>query len=235
MCPAQNGIGVQQPGGCAERILVRDAKYLIDATGLDPLVAGSYACSGLTAYSSLRKLGPIHDQWVAVIGVGGVGLMALAIAQGLGFEKVVAIDIDDGKLETARDYGAARTYNALRDDVVEAVIADVGRVAGVVDYVGSSETALQGARLLRGGGVSVTVGLFGGELRFPLPALAAQQLHFRGSFVGTLGELEELVDLVRQGRVRPIPARPLPFAQVNEGMRELRQGHVRGRIVLLHD
>ncbi|HLE99594.1 MAG TPA: alcohol dehydrogenase catalytic domain-containing protein, partial [Gaiellaceae bacterium] len=98
MCPAQNGIGVQQPGGYAEKIIVRDAKYLIDAAGIDPVLAGSYACSGLTAYSALEKLGPIQDEWIAIIGLGGVGLMALAIAKGTGFGKVVAIDIDDAKL-----------------------------------------------------------------------------------------------------------------------------------------
>lgn len=236
MCPAQNGIGVQQPGGHAEKIIVRDTRYLIDATGIDPVLAGSYACSGLTAYSALTKLGPLHDEWIAIIGLGGVGLMALAVAKGIGFEKVVAIDIDDAKLKIAGDdYGAGRTFNARNGDIVEAVTADVGKLAGVVDFVGSGETALQAAGLLRGGGVSVTVGLFGGELRFPLPALAVQQLQFRGSFTGTLAELAELMEFVRQGKIKPIPARPVPFADVNESIKELREGRVTGRIVLTHD
>ena len=80
----------------------------------------------------------------------------------------------------------------------------------------------------------MTVGLFGGELRFPLPALAVQQLQFRGSFVGTLAELEELLGFVRQGRIKPIPARAVPFVDVNDSMRELREGHVSGRLVLTH-
>jgi D-arabinose 1-dehydrogenase-like Zn-dependent alcohol dehydrogenase len=234
MCPAQNGIGVQQPGGHAEKIVVREPKFLLDAAGIDPVLAGSYACSGLTAFSALGKLGPIQKEWVGIIGLGGVGLMALAIAKGTGFEKVVAIDIDDEKLETASDYGADRTFNAKSGDVVEAVTSDIGRLAGAVDFVGSGETVLQAAGLLKGGGVSVTVGLFGGELRFPLPALAVQQLQFRGSFVGTLGELEELLGFVRQGRIKPIPARRVPFSDVNDSMRELREGRVSGRVVLTH-
>jgi alcohol dehydrogenase/propanol-preferring alcohol dehydrogenase len=161
--------------------------------------------------------------------------MALAIAKGTGFEKVVAIDIDDGKLATAStDYGADRTFNATGADVVEAVTSDVGRLAGVVDFVGSSETVLQAAGLLKGGGVSVTVGLFGGELRFPLPALAVQQLQLRGSFTGTLAEFDELMELVRKGRIKPIPARSVPIADVNDSMRALREGHVSGRVVLTH-
>ncbi len=235
MCPVQLGIGVQKPGGFAEKIIVRDGKFLVDAEEIDPVLAGSYACSGLTAYSALKKLGPIQEEWIAIIGLGGVGLMGLAIAKGIGFEKVVAIDIDDGKLKTADEYGADRTLNAKSGDVVEAISSDVGRLAGVVDFVGSSETVLQAAGPLRGGGVSVTVGLFGGELRFPLPALAVQQLQFRGSFVGTLAELEELLGFVRKGQIKPIPTRPVPFSHVNDSMRELREGHVSGRVVLKHD
>lgn len=234
MCPAPEQIGVHRPGGYAEKIVVRDARFVVDAAGIDPTLAGSFACSGLTAYSALRKLGPMQNRWIGIIGLGGVGLMALAIAKGIGFEHVVAIDVDDEKLATAAGYGADRTFNAKGGDVAEAVTADVGRLAGVVDFVGSSETVLQAAGLLEGGGVSVSVGLFGGELRFPLPALAVRQLQFRGSFTGTLAELEELLGFVRQGRVEPIPTRRVPIAEVNEAMRELRAGRVSGRVVLTH-
>ena len=235
MCPVQLGIGVQKPGGFAEKVVVREPKFVLDAEGIDPVLAGSYACSGLTAYSALEKLGPLQDEWIAIIGLGGVGLMGLAIAKGIGFEKVVAIDISDEKLATAGEHGADRTFDARSADVVEAVTGEVGKLAGVVDFVGSSETALQAAGMLGGGGVSVTVGLFGGELRFPLPALAVQQLQFRGSFVGTLAELEELLAFVREGRIEPIPAQVVPIGEVNDRIRELRAGRVTGRVVLTHD
>ena len=220
MCSDQQGIGVQRPGGYAEKIVVREAKYLVDAEGIDTFLAGSYACSGLTAYSALKKLGPLHDEWIAIIGLGGVGLMGLAIAKGTGFEKVAVIDIDDAKLEIAADeYGADTTFNAKSSNVVEAVTSDIGHLAGVVDFVGSGDTFGQAAGLLRGLGVSVTVGLFGGELRFPLPALAVQQLQFRGSFVGTLAEFEELMAFVRTGAIKPIPTTPVPFTEVNARMK----------------
>jgi D-arabinose 1-dehydrogenase-like Zn-dependent alcohol dehydrogenase len=235
MCPDRSEIGVQRPGGHAEKIIVGNARYLVDAEGIDPVLAGSYACSGLTSYSSLSKLGTLHDQWIGIIGLGGVGLMALAVAKGMGFEQVVAIDIDDAKLATARDeYGADRVFNAKSGDVVEAVTADVGHLAGVVDYVGSEDTFGQAAGLLRPGGVSVTVGLFGGELRFPLPPFIVKQLTFRGSFVGALGELQELMALVRAGNVKPIPAKAVPFSLVNDSIKELREGRVTGRVVLTH-
>ena len=235
ICPEPQRIGVQQSGGYAEKVIVPEARLLIDAEGIDPVLAGLYVCSGLTAYSALKKLGPIQGEWIALVGLGGVGLMALAIAKGIGFEKVVAIDIDDAKLKLARDdYGADLTFNAGSDEVAEAIRSDLGGLAGVVDFVGSTGSVSQGATLLKGAGVYVTVGLFGGELRFPLPPLAVQQLQFRGSFTGTLAELEELLGFVRDGRIKPIPARPVPIADVNDSMRELREGHVSGRMVLTH-
>jgi len=235
MCPEPQQIGIHRPGGYAEKVVVPEARFLVDAEGIDPVLSGSYACSGLTAYSALKKLGSIEDEWIAIVGLGGVGLMALAIAKGTGFEKVVAIDIDDAKLATASDdYRADRTFNAGSGDVVQAITSELGGLAGVVDFVGSTESVSQGAGLLKGGGVYVTVGLFGGELHFPLPALAVQQLQFRGSFTGTLAEFEELMRFVRQGLVKPIPARSVPIADVNDRMRELREGHVSGRLVLTH-
>ena len=235
ICPEPRRIGVHRPGGYAEKVLVPEARFLIDAEGIDPVLAGPYACSGLTAYSALRKLGPIQDEWIAIVGLGGVGLMALAIAKGTGFGKVVAIDIDDAKLRTARDdYGADLTFNAGSGNVGEVITSELGGLAGVVDFVGSTASVSQSAAFMKGNGVYVSVGLFGGELRFPLPPLAVQQLQFRGSFTGTLAEFEELLGLVRQGRIKPIPARPVPIADVNRSMRELREGHISGRVVLTH-
>ncbi len=61
-------------GGYAERILVPDAKYLVDITGLDPSWAATMACSGLTAYSAANKVLPLPaDEPIVVIGAGGVG------------------------------------------------------------------------------------------------------------------------------------------------------------------
>jgi D-arabinose 1-dehydrogenase-like Zn-dependent alcohol dehydrogenase len=161
--------------------------------------------------------------------------MGLAVAKGVGFEHVLAVDIDDDKLALARDeYGADLTLNAAADALADRVRSELGGVAGVVDFVGSSASSAQAIELLQGGGVYVSVGLFGGELRIPLPALAVQQLVLRGSFTGTLAELEELIAYVRAGRVKPIPAQPVPFADVNDCFRRLRDGHVSGRLVLTH-
>lgn len=236
MCPEPRQIGVYSPGGHAEKIIVRESRFLVDVEGIDPVMASLFPCSGLTSYSALKKLGPLQDRWIGIFGLGGVGMMALAIAKGIGFEKVVVTDIDDAKLKTAvDDYGADKAFDATADGVVEQIKAETGGgVAGGVDFVGSNESVALATAVLAPNGVHVSVGLFGGALHFPLVPMAVMQLVFRGSFVGTLSELQELVGFVREGKIKPIPTTTVPFTQVNESIERLRSGKVLGRVVLQH-
>ena len=100
------GVGTQ--GGFATHLLVPHARYLVDAEGLDPATAAVLACSGVTAYSAVQKFGTLAaDDWVAVLGCGGVGLMALSVLAAMGHQRVIACDIDDAKLQ-ARPQWAPR-------------------------------------------------------------------------------------------------------------------------------
>jgi D-arabinose 1-dehydrogenase-like Zn-dependent alcohol dehydrogenase len=235
-CPTPRYNGIQVAGGFADMVLVRDAKFCVDAAGIDPLVAGLYACSGVTAFNALKKLGPGKEDWIAVVGVGGVGLMTIAVAKALGFEKVAAIDIDEAKLPAATEYGADAVFSSKLPEVAKKIKAETsGGVTGLVDLVGSSATAALGVELLRPNAVQVTVGMAGGELRVPLMLLTVMQLQFRGSFVGTLQDLKEVVDLARQGKLKPMPGHPVPIQDVNRSMDLLRAGKVSGRILLTHN
>ena len=236
MCGSKRQLGIHAPGGHAEKVVVRDAKFLIDAQSIDPAVAGLYACSGLTSYSALKKLGNLRDQWVAILGLGGVGMMALAIAKAIGFEKVIVADVDQAKLKTAVDtYGAELAFDARDDGTPQQLrSATGGGVTGVLDTVGSDATGKLGIGALKGGGTYVNSGLFGGSLQLPLVTLAVTQLTLRGSLIGTRSELNEILDLARQGKIKPIPAEVVPIAEVNTMIDRLRSGNVVGRIVLEH-
>ena len=82
---------MQRPGGPGEKVVLPDAKFLVDAEGLDPPYAGILACCGLTAYAALGKI-IRREGAIGIIGMGGLGLMALAIAKGTGFGRVAAVD-----------------------------------------------------------------------------------------------------------------------------------------------
>src|SRR6266404_3854162 len=192
-CPTPENLGMQRPGGHGEKVVVRDAKFLVDAEGLDPHYAGIFACCGLTAYAALSKIirreGPI-----GIIGMGGLGLMALAIAKGTGFDQVAALDIDQAKLALAtQSYGADFSFNSRAKDVGEQIQGSTGGLVAVVDFVGSEQTSSLALSVLRTGGTYVNVGLFGGLLQAPLIPLSQRQLVVRGSYVGTPQDLRELI------------------------------------------
>jgi propanol-preferring alcohol dehydrogenase len=235
-CQKPQAIGMQQPGGHADHLLVPDAKFLFDAAGVDPLLAGSYACSGLTAYSAIKKLRDICDDWIGIIGVGGVGMMALSIAKAIGHRKVAAIDVNDERLKLAVDtYGADLAINSSRPDAADRLRKTTGGLFGVADFVGSAETAAFAIDHLKQAGKLVIIGLFGGELKVPLPAIATRELNICGSFVGSLSEMAELMTYVRAGNIKPIPTEKIAIDNINQAFAQLRSGKVNGRLVLMHE
>jgi propanol-preferring alcohol dehydrogenase len=232
-CPAPQNLGLHRPGGHGEKVIVREPKFLIDAQGMDPNTAGIFACSGLTAYSALAKV-PRKQGWTAIIGVGGVGLMALSIAKGIGFRNVVAIDVDDAKLDLAKEHGADLTINSRADGAARTLTESTGGLDGILDFVGADSTVQLALGALRHAGTYVAVGLFGGTLKFPTAVLATRQLTLRGSYVGTLDELRALVEQVRNGHIKPIPVRSAQIANLNEDLSALRSGKIQGRVAHYH-
>ncbi|NIJ64207.1 D-arabinose 1-dehydrogenase-like Zn-dependent alcohol dehydrogenase [Sphingomonas leidyi] len=233
-CPNPRSIGLQVSGGHAEKVVVREPKYLVPADGLDEDYAGIFACCGLTAYAALAKL-PRRDGWIGIIGAGGVGTMALSIEKGLENTKVAVFDINPAKLiAAANDFGADRTVNSKEEGAADAIKQETGGFIGVLDFVGSQQTADLGISLLRNGGTYVGVGLFGGEVRLPLAVLASRQLNLQGSYCGSPAELRALVEHAKAGRIKPIPTRVAPIDTINQGLAELRGGKIEGRLVHRH-
>jgi D-arabinose 1-dehydrogenase-like Zn-dependent alcohol dehydrogenase len=162
-CMAPRMIGIQRRGGYADHLLVPHPRYLIDAGGIDPVWAATLACSGLSTYAAVSKLQPIPgDEWVAVMGAGGLGLSAIGMLRALGHEKIIVVDIDDAKLTAAIAAGAAATLNGRPGDAAQLLKGIArGRLYGAVDFVGSTDSARLALGALRKGGKLLLVGLFG--------------------------------------------------------------------------
>jgi D-arabinose 1-dehydrogenase-like Zn-dependent alcohol dehydrogenase len=235
-CPRGRNIGVARPGGYADHILVPHPRYLIDIDGLDPSWAATMACSGLTAYSAARKVLPLPaNAPVVVIGVGGVGLTAVATLSALGHRAICAVDRSEANLEAARELGASLTVTADAEDLAGKVTAATGGpVDAVIDFVNNDQTASASFDMLAKGGRMVQVGLFGGEVTIPTALLAVKMLTIEGSFVGTLPELHEVVELAKPGGVPRIPISDasLDLEGVTNSLDRLTAGGVTGRIVL---
>ena len=227
-------LGLQQPGGFADRVCVPHDRYVVPMGQLDPARAATFACAGITAMSAMRKVDILNaEDHVAIIGCGGVGMTALALYSSMSTARIVAIDPDPAKREAALALGAALAFDPQAPEAARAIAKACGHnVAAVVDFVGSESTSALAVGLVRRAGQVVIVGLFGGEFKLPLPMFALRSLRITGSYVGSLPDLRELVALAQR---TPLPGAPLalrPMDQVNQALGDLAQGRVAGRLVM---
>jgi D-arabinose 1-dehydrogenase-like Zn-dependent alcohol dehydrogenase len=222
-------LGVNRPGAYSTHVLVPDPKYLLDTAGIDDAFAATLACSAVTAYSAASKLPALNKgDAVAVLGCGGLGLIAISILKARGIRNIIGCDIDDTKLAAAQRLGAKKTVNTRGAEALQ----QVQGVAGAIDFVGSPATAALGIAALRKGGRYVLCGLYGGELTHPLPPIAQRAIGIVGSYVGSLQELKEVVALAKKRKLRTAPVETRPAETANSALEDLKAGRVVGRIVL---
>ena len=222
-------LGVNRPGAYASHMLVPDPKYLIDIGGIDDSFAATLACSALTAYSAAAKLPKMAPKdGVAVLGCGGLGLVAISVLREKGVKNIVACDVDDAKLAVAAKLGAKRSVNTRAPDAAQ----QLQGIAGALDFVGAPATAMLGLGALRKGGRYVICGLYGGELVHPLPPIAQRAIGIIGSYVGNLQELKEVVALAKRKKLKPMPVETRPAAEAAAALDDLKAGRVLGRVVL---
>jgi D-arabinose 1-dehydrogenase-like Zn-dependent alcohol dehydrogenase len=231
----QLGCSSACPGGYATHVLVPHPRYLIEYGATDPALAAACMCSGLTAFSALRKIGPLDGaERVLLIGCGGVGMMGIRFAKAVLGQAPMVADIDAARLEAARACGAGVTYDATDPGTPERIRKDTGTgPAAVVDFVGSEPSFALANRVVRRGGRIIVVGLFGGALQLPLPLIPLRGLSIVGSNTGTLGEAIEMMALVRAGRIEPIPLTRRPLTEAESALSSLQHGKVTGRVVLV--
>jgi len=234
MCLTPKSLGVYAHGGYATHVLAPHPRHLIDPGSLNPAVAATYACSGITVYSALKKIMPQPpDEPIVLIGAGGLGLNAIAVLKALKHRNIVVADISAEKRAAAEKAGATKTVDASGDAVHKRIIEACGaQPIAIVDLVNGSATARFAFDALRKGGKLVQVGLFGGELSIPLPLMAIRALTVQGSYVGNPKELRELVALAQKGDLQPLPVTTVPQNQANDALMRLRDGRVTGRLVL---
>jgi propanol-preferring alcohol dehydrogenase len=235
LCSPNRHLGISADGGFASHVLVPHPRYLIDYAPLSPAFAGALMCSGLTAYSALKRLqmhaarGP-----VLLVGLGGVGMMGLSIARAMFSQPPIVADIDAGKREAALNAGAAAAFDPADREARRAIVKSTGGgVFAACDFVGSEKSlAFATGALAKGGKVAVT-GLLGGN--FPLPAtmFVLKAMTVEGTLTGTLEEAHELMALARAGKLSALPIEERPLSAAQAALDDLRAGRVTGRVVLV--
>jgi len=234
---ASHSMGVIEPGGYGTHVIAPHPRHLIDFGTIDPAVAATYACSGITVYSAIRKVLPMApDEPIVLVGAGGLGLAAIHILKALGHRAIVSVDLSAEKRQAALDAGATSAVDGTGPNVTKHILAACGGpTLAVIDLVNGTSTAAFAIPALRKGGRLVQVGLFGGEMVVPLPMMPIRALTIQGSYVGNPKELRELVALGQNGRVVALPVTEMPRAQTNQALQRLKSGHVTGRLVLVAD
>ena len=234
LCSAPQALGCNRDGGFASHLLVPHPRVLLAYDPLPEEQACTLACSGLTAYSALKKIGtPAAGDAVLIIGAGGVGLSGIRLArQMLGLAPIVA-EVDKSKWDIAREAGGAEVFDATADGAARTLFKSTGGgVAVAVDFVGAASTFSFGLGALRKGGRLVCVGLFGGSAPVMPTLVSMKAISIVGSYVGSLPELRELLDFARAGRLPAMPVATRPLDEASGALDDLRAGRVKGRAIL---
>jgi alcohol dehydrogenase, propanol-preferring len=239
LCLKQRTRGVFVDGGFAQYVTVPHAKYLVPHEGVDPAVACTYGCSGLTVLSAIEKLGPLKPRDpVLLIGAGGLGLQAIATLRALGHEAIVVADITKEKRDAALGAGASGVVDS--SGAVELAVKSAIEVAGepyygVIDFVNTIPTAELAYASLNKGGKMVVIGLLGGELKIGLSSLIFSSKTIMGNIVGNPRHMRDVMKLAVNGKLKPLPVTEVPWEEANEAMDRLGRGEVTGRLVLVHE
>ena len=201
-CVRHQFTGLSVDGGFADFVLVSERSLVPLPAGVEPVDVAPHADAGLTAYHAVRRVAhlAVPGSTAVVIGVGGVGHIAVQLVRELGSSTVIAVDTDERRRRLATELGAAEVIDG--SGAVDAV-RDLtgGRGADLVfDFVGTDETHAGSAAMLARGGTYSVIG-YGGTISIPSPALVVDEHAVVGNLVGTWIDLWELLQLHAVGRL----------------------------------
>jgi alcohol dehydrogenase, propanol-preferring len=229
------GGGLGRDGGLADYVLVPDVRHLVPVDGTDATAMAPLTDAGLTALHAVRPhLPQLEVEGVAVlIGIGGLGHLALQIVRATTGARTIAVDTDPGARDLAVRLGADAVTGDLREvpQLIQNLTGEEGADV-VFDFVGAQSTLDAGAECLARGGTLAVVGSAGGELTVAKGRRLPPGWTVTAPFWGRRQDLESVVALARRGAVAA-EVEVFPLEQALEAYARLRGGRVRGRAVVV--
>jgi propanol-preferring alcohol dehydrogenase len=228
------GPGAGHDGGMADYILVDDPRHLVPLGPLDPIAMAPLMCAGITTYhaikDSLARMTP--GSAVVLIGIGGLGHIAIQILKAITAVQIIAVDNHEDKLQHARELGAHHGVTPGPDtaEKIKQITGGIG-AAVVLDMVGTDGTLALGAKVLARRGELKIIGVAGGTLPVRFHEMARDS-SVTVPYAGTLPELYEVLELAKSGFIIPEVER-VSFENVLEAYDRLEHGKLRGRAVLV--
>lgn len=230
LCAKGEGTIVQRHGGFAERLRAQASFAVKIPEGVDPRSAGPLFCGGITVFNPIVQFGVKPTHRVGVVGIGGLGHMALRFLNKWGCE-VTAFTTSDAKAAEAKELGAHRVVNT-RDR------AQLDKVAGSFDFIMSTvNVALDWEAYINALSPRGRLHVVGAVLE-PIPVqafgLIMAQRSISGSPVGAPATIADMLDFCARHAIEPV-TETFPFSRVNDALDHLRSGKARYRIVLTND
>ncbi|HEL1653476.1 TPA: alcohol dehydrogenase AdhP [Streptococcus suis] len=233
LCRTVKNAGYSVDGGMAEQCIVT-ADYAVKVPeGLDPAQASSITCAGVTCYKAIKEAHLEPGQWIAIYGAGGLGNLAVQYAKKVFNAHVIAIDINNDKLELAKEVGADVTINGLEVEDVPGYIKEItgGGVHSTVVTAVSKVAFNQAIDSVRAGGYVVAVGLPSEYMDLSIVKTVLDGIKVVGSLVGTRKDLEEAFHFGAMGLVVPV-VQKRPVEDAEAVFNEMVAGTIQGRMVL---
>jgi NAD+-dependent secondary alcohol dehydrogenase Adh1 len=233
-CERHQFTGLTRDGGFADFVLVDERSLIPLPDGVEPAEVAPHSDAGITAYHAVKKLLPrlVPGSTAAVIGVGGVGHIALQLVRVLGGCEVIAVDTDERRRQLARELGADEVLGEQADVAGAVREATNGTGADVVlDFVGTDETHASSMQMLARRGVCSVIG-YGGTISVPSGAFVGAEHELVANLVGSWIDLWELMQLHGRGAIT-LRTETHPLDEVNEVLGRLREGEITGRAVLV--
>lgn len=200
--------------------------------GLNPAQASSITCAGVTTYKAIKEAKVEPGQWVAIYGAGGLGNLAIQYAKKVFNARVVAVDINQDKLELAKESGADLVVNGKEvEDVAGYIQEKTGGTHSAVVTAVSKVAFNQAVDRVRAGGTVVAVGLPSEYMELSIVKTVLDGIRVVGSLVGMRKDLEEAFDFGAQGLVVPV-VETVPVDTAVKVFDQMEKGKIQGRKVL---
>lgn len=230
LCPEQQNGGYSVDGSFGEYMLVDERFAARIPEGADPVEVAPILCAGVTVYKGLKMTEARPGEWVVISGIGGLGHIAVQYARAMGL-RVAAVDIDDAKLDLAREHGAELTVNARTQDPAAVVQEHTGGAHGVLVTAVHPQAFGQALGVARRGATIVFNGLPPGDFPADIFDIVLRAITIRGSIVGTRQDMIEALDFYARGQIHPTVAVE-SIDDVNDIFERMEQGRIDGRIVM---
>lgn len=231
LCRDVINAGYTAEGAMAEKCIV-PADYAVKVPEeLDPVEATTLTCAGVTVYKGIKEAQLKPGDSILISGQGGLGNMALQFAKNYFNLNVIVSDINNDKLEFAKEYGADYTINPSEEDLEEFCQNELGGTHGAVVTAVSKSAFNEAVNSVRAGARVVAIGLPNEMMDLSIPRLVLDGIQVVGSLVGTRQDLAKTFQAGKTGAVKPRVEVRSPY-DINDIFQEMEDGEILGRMVL---